>query len=282
MFLATSSSVLRVVTSSTADLSVVCNWVETSSSGQVAGQQLTAISTATTTTVLSAPAASTVRRAVGLYISNTHATTASTVALEVYNGTTAYQLYEVTLAAGWLLFVGEDGRPAVFDNTGRALGNDSLGNGPAAVNSLNLVVLASDVVNNNATANTMQDVTGLSFPVSASETYWFEFYCLYNAAAGATGSRWSINGPSASLIAYESRYSLTSTTETVNQSQIAYDLPAASNATSPSTTNANTAIVRGFVRPTVSGNIIARFASEVSSSSITAKAGSLCQWVRVL
>lgn len=281
MFLATTSSVLRLVTSSTADIHVVCNWVETSSSGQVAGQQRTAINTATTTTILSSPAASTVRRAIGLYVTNVHASASSTVTLQVYDGTTAYEMYEVSLAPGWLLFVGEDGRPAVFDSSGRALGNDSLGNTTPAVNTLNVVVLASDVTNNNATANTIADVTGLSFAVNANETYWFQFNIFYTAPINTTGSRWSINGPaSPTLLVYRSNYSLTATSETVNSGLSAYDLPAAANATSIS--GNNFATIEGFIRPSASGTVIARFASEVSSSAIVAKAGSACRWVRTL
>jgi hypothetical protein len=282
VFLATTSSVLRLITSSTANIDVICNWVETNSSGQTPDQQLTAINTATTTTILSAPAASTVRRAVGLYVCNRHATTANTIELQVYNGTTAYQLFDVTLAAGWTLFVGEDGRPAVFDSSGRLLGNDTAGSTPAAVNELNVVILASDVVNNNATANTMADVTGLSFSVVSGETYWFNFLINYNAAAGTTGSRWSVNGPTFSRLGYQSRYGVTSTTETVNFGLVSYDLPATSNATSVSTTSGNTANVWGFLTPTANGTLIARFASEISSSSITARAGSMVQWMRVL
>lgn len=43
--------------------------------------------------------------------------------------------------------------------------------------------LAADVVNNNGVANTMQDVTGLSFPVLAGQTYWFRFAINYTAAS---------------------------------------------------------------------------------------------------
>ena len=158
---------------------------------------------------------------------------------------------------------------------------DSLGNTTPAVNSLNVVVLASDVTNNNATANTIADVTGLSFAVNANETYWFQFNIFYTAAINTTGSRWSINGPaSPTLLSYRSAYSLTATSETVNTGLASYDLPAASNASS--LTGNNFATIEGFLRPSASGTVIARFASEVSSSAIVAKAGSACRWVRTL
>jgi hypothetical protein len=153
--------------------------------------------------------------------------------------------------------------------------------GIPVVNVLNTVVLAGDVANANATANTIADVTGLSFAVTAGQTYWFKFSIDYTSAATTTGSRWSINGPAVTRLAYSSIYSLTTTTNTSNTGAAAYDIPAASNATSPYTTG-NIAVIEGFVTPSGNGTIIARFASEITVSAITAKAGSICQWMRVL
>jgi hypothetical protein len=161
----------------------------------------------------------------------------------------------------------------VFDNFGRLATNTSANGSGAAVNALNTVVLASDVTNNNASANTIADVTGLSFSVTAGETYWFRFVCDYTAAAGATGSRWSVSGPgSPTRLSYQSTYSLTTTTQTLNTGLTAYDLPAASNATSPTTTG-NLAVVEGYITPSADGTVVARCASEVGSSAIVAKAG---------
>jgi hypothetical protein len=153
------------------------------------------------------------------------------------------------------------------------------GSNNPALNTLNLVVLASDQVNNNAVANTIQNVTGLSFDVVAGQTYYFEFTINYTSAATATGSRWSINGPAFTRLDYTSEYTLTATTKTVNNVG-AYDLPAASNATSLASGNIVT--IWGFITPSANGTVIARFASEVLSSAITAKAGSILRWVRTL
>ncbi len=83
-------------------------------------------------------------------------------------------------------------------------------------NPMLIAYLGSDVVNNNVTANTMADVTGLSFAVLSGVTYKFRFVIRYDAAATTTGSRWSINGPAATTIAYTSEYSLTASTRTAN------------------------------------------------------------------
>lgn len=154
-----------------------------------------------------------------------------------------------------------------------------LGTNNPALNTLNLVVLASDVVNNNSTANTIANVTGLSFDVIAGQTYYFEFTINYIAQATSTGSRWSIIGPTFSRLDYTSEYTLTATTKTLNNVG-AYDLPAACNATSLASGNICT--IWGFITPTANGTVTARFASEVLSSAITAKAGSLLRWIRTL
>ena len=95
-----------------------------------------------------------------------------------------------------------------------------------------------------------------------------------------TGSRWSINGPAFSRLAYCSQYSLTVTGHTLNN-LVAYDMPAASSASSAATAG-NFAYISGFITPSADGNVIARFASEIAGSAITAKAGSLLKWTRTL
>jgi len=166
----------------------------------------------------------------------------------------------------------------VVDRTSNALNGTVTGAGVVAVSqdknpNLNArrIKLATDVVNNNATANTMATVTGMSFSVTSGRTYYFKFFVNYTSAATTTGSRWSVNGPSASTLQYVSRYSLDATSETVNNLQ-AYDSPAASNASS--LTAGNYAIIEGVITLSASGTLSLRCASEVSSSAITAKAGS--------
>lgn len=142
----------------------------------------------------------------------------------------------------------------------------------------NTVILASDVVNNNATPNTMQDVTGMSFAVEAGKLYQYEFSILFSANATTTGSRWAITGPATpTYLCYSSEYSLTATTTTRNANVVAYDSPAATNATSGDTAS-NLAYIFGMIQPSASGTVIARFASEVTEAAITARAGSVLRW----
>lgn len=143
------------------------------------------------------------------------------------------------------------------------------------------VSLPADVTNNNATLNTLQDVTGLSFPVTAGLRYWFRFWIVYTAAATTTGSRWTINGPATTGLGYMSEYSLTGTTTTRNAMVIAYNSPAASNLSSAATGPSNIARIEGFVQPSANGTIIARFASEIANSAIVAKVGSFVEYTVV-
>jgi len=145
---------------------------------------------------------------------------------------------------------------------------------------MNHVILASDVVNSNAVANTLQDVTGLDFSVVAGETYWFEVSGCFDAAATTTGSRWTLNGPATTHLAYSQQFALTATSYT-NGNQVAYQQPAAAAAGS-AYTNGNMFILRGLITPSASGTVQLQFASGVSTSAITAKAGSLLMWKRVL
>lgn len=280
ILLSGASDVLRLVTTSVANLDVFASYATRDAAGAITpGNLPTTIGSATTTNVVGAPGSGNTRTVRFLSIRNRHASTANTVTIQVFNGTTAYEIYKVTLAAGESFVYDEANGWQYLNALGLPKNAQSLGSAAPAVSTVNLVVLASDVINNNAVANTIADVTGLSFPVLSGSRYWFEFFIDYTSAAGATGSRWSISGPSFTRLAYSGSWSLTATSRTFSEA-VAYDIPAASNATSPYTTG-NTAYITGFVQPSADGNVIARFASEVANSAITAKAGSICRWVQV-
>lgn len=282
LLLASTSDLLRVITSQAVATDVHCSWVDLSGSTVTPGRTNTLITTATTTTIVSSPASSTYRTVKTVAITNTHASTTQQCTVEHSDGTTVVELIDVLLQPGWSLHYDEGQGWTTRDAYGRRADLMQSGGGVAAtVNSLSTVVLASDVTNNNGTANTIADVTGLSFSVTAGEVYWFRFIIHYTAAATTTGSRWSINGPgSPTALRYRSQYSLTTTTNTFNTAT-AYDTPAASNATSAATAG-NVAVIEGFIQPSANGTVIARFASEVASSAIIAKAGSIVQYMRVL
>lgn len=144
----------------------------------------------------------------------------------------------------------------------------SLWRSRTAINPVNRVILPASVTNNNAVANTLEDITDLSFGVIAGIRYKFKFFISYTAAAATTGSRWSVNGPAITSLAYRSEYTLTATSQTNNENAAAYDVPAASNASS--LTVGNIAIIEGVLEASADGTLIGRFASEVTVSAIIA------------
>lgn len=182
-------------------------------------------------------------------------------------------LFQATLSPGERVEYVDGKGWSVYMNNGAQKMSQSNGVNPIS-SSVQQVVLGADVTNNNATANTIASVTGLEFPVTAGQRYRFKFVIHYTSAATATGSRWSITGPgSPTELRYNSEYSLTTTSRTMNEGLSAYDVPAASNATSAAT-GSNIAIIEGFITPSANGTVTARFASEIASSAIVAKAGS--------
>lgn len=142
--------------------------------------------------------------------------------------------------------------------------------GMIASQDLTVVVIEGDQVNNNATLNTLQDVTGLAFNVIAGNSYYFEIICVYNAAATTTGSRWTINTPSTTFLNYQSEYTLTATSKTFNSLSVK-QLPTASNASS--LTLGNVATIWGIIKPSANGAVQVQFASEIANSAITYKSG---------
>lgn len=213
------------------------------------------------------------------YISITNLDTAANVVTIKYDANgTEYVLYTVSLGPGETLDYNNGSGWKVYANSGAVKTSQNQGNSPAS-SEINVAVLGSDVTNNNAVANTIADVTGLSFPVTSGNRYWFRFFIEYSAAATSTGSRWAINGPAITRLAARSRYSLGATSETLNVGITAYDTPAAASASSLLT--GNTAIIEGIIQCSANGTVIARFASEILSSAITAKAGSYVQWIQL-
>lgn len=229
---------------------------------------------ATAVTAVAAPASGN-RSLVDLLQVYNPNTAAAVVTVRVNQSGSFFILAKVTLAQDERLEYADGSGWRVLNSAGALKTSVNQGNNVVA-GAANATVLGSDVVNNNAVANSIADVTGLSFPVVAGLRYWFKFRIYYTAAATTTGSRWCLNGPATTSLAINSRYCLTATSETVNN-VTGYDLPATSNTSSASTTN-NLATIEGFIIPSADGTVIARFASEIANSAITAKAGSKVEW----
>ena len=94
------SDALRITTSSAATLDVHTSWVDNLAGSITPGRTNTQISTATTTTVVGSPAASTQRAVESLTVRNTHASLSVDVTVVHTDGTTVVSIYKITLGPG--------------------------------------------------------------------------------------------------------------------------------------------------------------------------------------
>jgi hypothetical protein len=117
--LAGSTYSLEVVSSSTAATDWVCSATDMTSppAGLSAAGQ---ISTATTTTVVSAPSGSTVRKVTGCHFRNTSTSASQTLTVQVDISTTNRTIGSYVLAPGWTLTFAETVGWQLLDNAGRA------------------------------------------------------------------------------------------------------------------------------------------------------------------
>lgn len=117
--LSSTSDVIRIVTGSAAQIECHASWADLNGTTVTLGRQNTPhITTATTTTVVASPAASTVRNVKHLNITNDHASQSCSITVEHYDGTTAEELIAVTLLSGENMVLGEDGRWTHYDANG--------------------------------------------------------------------------------------------------------------------------------------------------------------------
>lgn len=271
LLLGSISDLIRVTTSAATTVDVHASWVDLSGTTVTPGRTNTLISTATTTTVVASPAASTYRTVKTLTVRNRGAS-GNTVTILHSDGTNIPELVKVTLNADEQLIYQEDGGWWIAD----ALFRKKIF--VASDLAVQIVQLPADVATALAS---YQNVTGFSFPVTLNKMYWFRFDVIYACNATTTGSTWSISGPTTTYLQYQSEHSLTATTTTRNPVLTAYDLPAAANLTSAATTQ-NWAIVEGLIQPSASGTVILRQFSEVAvAAGITTKVGSFVRYQQI-
>ena len=109
--LASTSDLIQIVTSHAAQIEVHASWVDLNGTTVTPGRTNTpAITTATTTTIVGSPAASTVRNAKHLNITNDHASQSCIVTVEHTDGTTAVELMSFALLPGENMIFNEEGR----------------------------------------------------------------------------------------------------------------------------------------------------------------------------
>lgn len=117
MILTSTSDIIRIVTSSTADVHIQAGWADMTTSAFTPGRTNTVTTTATTTTIVASPGASTQRQVKTLRIYNAHASTSNTVTVQHYDGTTSNTVFShVLLASESITYDGNSW--SVFSATG--------------------------------------------------------------------------------------------------------------------------------------------------------------------
>ena len=246
---------------------------DTTSTTIAPNRAVTNTNSTTPVTLLSAPSAS--AQKVVDYISIYNADTVSaTVTLYINSSSTTYKLTEVVLATGEKLEFQEghgfrtltaDGSLKVGDNQGVA----------AISNTVNVVSISSNVT---TTASTYSNITGLQFAVNAGETYWFKFSLFYTMSAATRGIVPSLTGPTKTYLSYMRTIHLSSGINFYPSK----DYDAASGSSNIlSTALTASAMVEGVITVSASGNVVGRFATSVSGTTTTVRAGSLVYYQRL-
>lgn len=259
-------------TVASAQLQCYSSYRDSTSSSITPGRTVVLTNNTTYVDIVPSPSASTSRSVEYLSVYNSD-TTSATVTFSVNDNGTIYEINIATISAGQKVEYQAGVGFRVLDELGSeesalAYYDTQLTTG------WDFDILTTDVTNSNASANTMQDITGLSFPVTSGKTYWFRFVILMTSASAANGNRFSINGPATSFLAYQSLQISSTTGAGLNISGMtSYDLPALSSASSPIV--GGSPWIEGIATFSASGTLIGRFAAELANIAIVAKAGSV-------
>jgi hypothetical protein len=252
----------------TNQLQCYASYNDTSTTGITPGRNVVITNNTTAVDLVGSPASST-QRVIGYMSVYNKDTTSEVVTINQYVSSTSYPLYKTTLLPGEKLeYQQNEGFKTIgTDGSIRIISNQS---GPIVTDIVAYTILTGDV---STTLTGYTDMTGLSFPVKAGKKYYFNFTIIHTTPVTTTGTKFSINGPTASYIAFQSSYpSAAVGTVSYNFGLSSYDTPAAS--TTNSVTNA-IAKIEGIVHISSDGTLIGRFGSETNGSAVTAKVGSV-------
>ena len=264
---------LDLVTSAAVTVDVHASYMDLASGTVTPGRQNTAITTATTTDIVSAPGASTVRNVKTLNVRNRSASSSLDVTVRFNQNGTIFELHKVTLRAGEVL--------EYIEGIGWFVVS------PQTSPTQRTLALSADQSNSTTTPT---EVTALSLTTGIG-VFVFRYAVLYQAAATTTGIRLSVNhtGTVTAFVAwwYGVDNTALAATGALDQDAVAATMQVFSvNAarakstagwgTSISVDTANAdmlAVIEGLVIVTVDGDLELWHGSEVAAQS-TVKAGS--------
>lgn len=140
MLLTSTSDIIRIVTSSTADIHAQTSWADITTTTFTPGRTNTIITSATTTTIVASPTASTQRQVKTIVLYNAHASTTNNITIQHYDGTTSNTVYYHILLAGESLeYNGQQW--ARYDSSGTIVSTSTL---PATMTSAQLAAALTD------------------------------------------------------------------------------------------------------------------------------------------
>lgn len=264
LLLAATTDKFQLTTDTTSAVDVHCSYVDASNTTLVpsgAGRQNTAISSISTTDILAAPGASTVRNLKTFNARNKSTTTAVQVTFIFNQNGTSFELHKTTLLAGEALEYIE------------GIGFFKL----ASSRTDRWLRMTSDVT--NATTS-FADITGLTCPVESGKAYNFEAHLYHFENATTTGPRFGINGPSLTniqVVGYDVVVSGVDTTTMRSGSAQAVDTSFVGASLTGRITTPALALCSGAFTTGAAGTFAMRSQSEIAvAAGVTIRAGSWC------
>lgn len=174
--LADTNDKLQLVTSAAVTVDVHASFTDLNGTTVTPGKQNTAITTATTTDIVAAPGASTVRNVKTLHARNKHASSSVDVTVVYDDNGTDFELHKATLLAGEALEYVE------------GIGFFQL-QAESPANPVTVARLSADQSNSTTTPT---EVTGLTV-ATGTGTFLFEYFLILQSAATTTGHKLSCN-----------------------------------------------------------------------------------------
>lgn len=274
-----SLQVKLAATVATSQAECFASYRNTTSSAISPLRNVTTTNNTTAVTLVSSPAGSN-QRLVD-YASVYNADTAAITATVLFNANgTLYELFVATLAPGEKLEYQEGIGFSVIAFNGGVKTAVEHGVYTTTV-PWTTVVLSADVSNSNATANTYEDVTGLSFPIATTGTYWYKVTALLSVNIINRLGSLALNGPTTSFLAQHT-YVANTNINFIFSSVTGYNLPATAIASSAPTTATTTMILEGILTATATGTAQVRHLCSTANGVLTTKAGTTLQYYKVL
>lgn len=143
-----------------------------------------------------------------------------------------------------------------------------------------LKTTANQTINGTA----FQDITGLTFSVSANTDYAFMFRIVFQSAATTTGFRFGVNGPAGATVEYTLRYQTVANSTTagvatyLDQHNTAYDSMTVTTSTITAAVDLYATLEGRILVGATGGTFAARVASESANNDLTVRKGSWGLW----